>query len=109
MPAWRITTVYFNEAERLYPRNAELLGQHAFSYIGLRRFPEALRKLDQVLDITPHDVDTLAQKASIAQAQGDLPRAGLRPRRKVGDRRAANWNLFSKNSRKIFSSLPISR
>ena len=25
------------------------------------------------------------------------------PPRKLGDRRAANWNLFSKNSRKIFS------
>jgi len=73
---WDRSEVYFNEAERLDPRNAELLGQHAFSYIGLRRFPEALRKLDQVLDITPDDVDTLAQKASIAQAQGDLPRAG---------------------------------
>ena len=73
---WDRSEVYFNEAERLDPRNAELLGQHAFSYIGLRRFPDALRKLDQVLDITPDDVDTLAQKASIAQAQGDLPRAG---------------------------------
>ena len=41
----------------------------------LRRFPEALRKLDQVLDITPDDVDTLRQKAAIAQGQGDLPRA----------------------------------
>ena len=41
----------------------------------LRRFPEALRKLDQVLDITPDDVDTLAVKAAIAQAEGDLPRA----------------------------------
>jgi tetratricopeptide (TPR) repeat protein len=41
----------------------------------LRRFPEALRKLDQVLDITPDDVDTLVQKANIAQAEGDLPRA----------------------------------
>ena len=41
----------------------------------LRRFPEALRKLDQVLDITPDDVDTLALKAAIAQAEGDLPRA----------------------------------
>jgi TolB-like protein/Tfp pilus assembly protein PilF len=73
---WDRSEVYFNEAERLDPRNAELLGQHAFSYIGLRRFPEALRKLDQVLDITPDDVDTLALKAYIAQAQGDLPRAG---------------------------------
>ena len=45
------------------------------SYIALRRFPEALRKFDQVLDITPDDVDTLAAKAAIAQAEGDLPRA----------------------------------
>ena len=41
----------------------------------LRRFPEALRKLDQILDITPDDVDTLVTKAAIAQAEGDLPRA----------------------------------
>src|SRR4029077_17775948 len=41
----------------------------------LRRFPEALRKFDQLLNITPDDVDALAQKASIAQAEGDLPRA----------------------------------
>jgi tetratricopeptide (TPR) repeat protein len=40
-----------------------------------RRFPEALRKLDQVLNITPDDVDTLANRAIIAQAEGDLPRA----------------------------------
>ena len=52
--------VYFNEAERLDPRNVNLLTQHAISYICLRRFPEALRKLDQVLDITPDDLDTLA-------------------------------------------------
>src|SRR4029077_20801129 len=45
---------------------------HALSYINLRRFPEALRKLDQVLNITPDDLDTLAQKAGIAQAEGDL-------------------------------------
>ena len=38
-------------------------------------FPEALRKLDQILDITPDDVDILALKAAIAQAEGDLPRA----------------------------------
>ena len=52
-----------------------LLSQHALSYNDLRRFPEALRKLDQVLDITPDDVDTLVVKAAIAQAEGDLPRA----------------------------------
>src|SRR5881396_500639 len=72
---WERSEAYFNEAERLDPRNVPMLGQHAGSYINLRRFPEALRKLDQVLDITPDDVDTLAIKAAIAQAEGDLPRA----------------------------------
>jgi serine/threonine protein kinase/Tfp pilus assembly protein PilF len=72
---WDRSESYSNEAERLDPRNVSLLGQHAQSYIALRRFPEALRKLDQVLDITPDDLDTLATKAAIAQAEGDLPRA----------------------------------
>src|SRR6202022_1055479 len=72
---WDRSEAYFNEAERLDPRNVYLLSQHALSYISLRRFPEALRKLDQVLDITPDDLDTRAQKAVIAQAEGDLPRA----------------------------------
>jgi TolB-like protein/Tfp pilus assembly protein PilF len=72
---WDRSESYFNEAERLDPRNVNLLGEHAGSYIILHRFPEALRKLDQVLDITPDDVDTLAIKAGVAQAEGDLPRA----------------------------------
>src|SRR5216117_1040920 len=66
---------YFNEAERLDPRNVHLLTQHAVTYFHHRRLPEALRKFDQVLNITPDDVDTLAYKAAIAQAEGDLPRA----------------------------------
>jgi serine/threonine protein kinase/Tfp pilus assembly protein PilF len=72
---WDRSESYFSEAERLDPRDANLLSQHAFSYIMLRRFPEALRKLDQVLNIEPDDVDTLAFKAAVAQAEGDLPRA----------------------------------
>src|SRR5437773_4410689 len=72
---WDRSELYFNEAERLNPRDVNLLSQHALSYIALRRFPEALRKLDQVLNITPDDVATLAEKAAIAQAEGDLPRA----------------------------------
>ncbi len=72
---WDRSEAYFNEAERLDPRNVSLLGQHALSYTMLRRFPGALRKLDQVLDIIPDDADTLSTKAAIAQAEGDLPRA----------------------------------
>src|SRR5437762_9087212 len=72
---WERSESYFNEAERLDPRNVTMLNEHAGSYIMLRRFAEALRKLDQVLNIVPDDVNTLVFKAAIAQAEGDLPRA----------------------------------
>jgi TolB-like protein/Tfp pilus assembly protein PilF len=72
---WDQSEIYFNEAERLDPRNVSLLTQHAQSYGARRQFPEALRKLDQILDIIPDDLDVLVQKAAYAQAEGDLPRA----------------------------------
>ena len=72
---WDKSEAYFNEAERLDPRNPNLFAQHALSYAVLRRFPEALRKCDQVLNITPDNIDTMAEKAAITQAQGDLARA----------------------------------
>jgi len=72
---WDRSEAYFNEAERLNARDANLLIQHANCYISLRRFPEALRKLDQVLNITPDDFSIIAMKATIAQAEGDLARA----------------------------------
>src|SRR6478609_8169303 len=88
---WEQSESFFNQAEQVDPRNVSLLGQHALSYILLRRFPEALRKLDQVLNITPDDVDTLALRASIAQAEGDLPRASslLDPLHPASDNTAA--------------------
>jgi len=84
---WDRSESYFNEAERLDPRNVNLLFQHALSYVALRRFPDALRKLDQILNITPDDFDTLVEKAGIAQAEGDLPRASalLAPLRPAAD------------------------
>jgi len=74
---WDRSEQYFNEAERLDPRNPSLLSEHAFSYIHLRRFGEAQRKLDQILNVTPDDIDTTATKGAIAQAEGDLPRASV--------------------------------
>ena len=74
---WEQSETYFNEAERLDPRNVEVLTQHADSYMYLRRFPEAVRKLDQVLNITPDDMDTLETKAGIAQGEGDLTGASI--------------------------------
>jgi TolB-like protein/class 3 adenylate cyclase/Flp pilus assembly protein TadD len=73
---WDQSEAYFNEAERLDPRNVSMLAQRGLSYVSLRRFPEALRKYDQVLNITPDDVDTIGQKAAVLQAQGDLAQAG---------------------------------
>ena len=84
---WDRSESYLNEAERLDPRNVILLTQHALSYSFLRRFPEAKQKLDRVLDIIPADVDTLATKAAMAQAEGDLPAAAalLSPLRPSAD------------------------
>jgi serine/threonine protein kinase/Tfp pilus assembly protein PilF len=84
---WDRSESYLNEAERLDPRNVSILAGHATNYICLRRFSEALLKLEQVLNITPDDVDTLAGKATIAQAEGDLPTASalLAPLRPAAD------------------------
>lgn len=72
---WDKSEQYLNEAERVDPRNVVLLTGHATSYICLRRFPEALQKLEQVVNIIPDDVDTIALKAKVAQGQGDLTHA----------------------------------
>jgi TolB-like protein/Tfp pilus assembly protein PilF len=72
---WDRSEQYFAESERLDPRNPGLLAQHAFSHIHRRRFPEAQRTLDEILDITPDDLDTIVTRAAIAQVEGDLPRA----------------------------------
>jgi tetratricopeptide (TPR) repeat protein len=72
---WEKSEAYFQQAEKIDPRNVNLLSQHARSYVCLRRFPEALARLEQILNINPDDIDTIVLKARIAQAQGDLPRA----------------------------------
>jgi TolB-like protein/Tfp pilus assembly protein PilF len=74
---WDQSELYFKEAERLDPRNVYVLSQHAQSYVALRRFADALRKLDQVLTIIPDDMDTIAVQGAVAQAQGYLPRAAV--------------------------------
>jgi TolB-like protein/Tfp pilus assembly protein PilF len=72
---WDRSDAHFKEAELLDPRNVYVLGQHGQSEIARRRFAEALRLFDEILKITPNDMDTLAVQAAIAQAQGELPRA----------------------------------
>src|SRR5207237_2362540 len=72
---WEQSDAYFNRAERLDPRNVRIIGQHAVLYKMLRRFPDAVRKYADVLNITPDDPQPIARQAAIFQAMGDLPRA----------------------------------
>jgi TolB-like protein/Tfp pilus assembly protein PilF len=72
---WDQCDAYFNEAERVDPRNVAMIFQRTFSYLARRHFPEALRKLDQILNITPDDPYATAGKAGVALMQGDLPQA----------------------------------
>ena len=72
---WEQSEAYFNRAERLDPRNVRIIGQHALLYTDTRRFPDAVRKYEEVLNITPDDPQPVARQAGIFQAMGDLPRA----------------------------------
>src|SRR5205814_9703760 len=64
---WDRAESYFNEAERLDPRNVSLLTRHAQFYIAMRRFPEAVRKLDLILEIAPNDTDALVERRRLPQ------------------------------------------
>src|SRR5213078_1321805 len=72
---WEQAEAYFNEAEQLDPRNTLVLTQHGLTLSAVRRFPDAIRKIDEVLNITPESKASTREKADIAQAEGDLPRA----------------------------------
>ncbi|HEY1582007.1 MAG TPA: hypothetical protein VGF73_02785 [Chthoniobacterales bacterium] len=84
---WGRSESSFKQAEQLDPRNTDLLTQHVLSYAILRQFPAAFRTLDQILNITPDDVDTIALKAALIQAGGDLAGASalLAPLRPPAD------------------------
>ncbi|MEO8045453.1 MAG: tetratricopeptide repeat protein, partial [Spartobacteria bacterium] len=72
---WAQSESYFGDVESLDPRNVYALGQDGLSKLMQRRFPDALRKFQQVLEITPNDTDTITNLALVAQARDDLPRA----------------------------------
>ena len=72
---WDESITYFEQALVLDPRNVQLLIYAAQTYAMLRQFPAALKLYDRALDITPNDLDMMAAKASIYQAQGNLREA----------------------------------
>jgi TolB-like protein/Flp pilus assembly protein TadD len=72
---WDQSIAYFEKALALDPRNMELIRGAAYTYAMLRQFPAALKLYDRALDITPDNPNTMAAKASIYQAQGNLQEA----------------------------------
>jgi len=72
---WDESIAYFEKGLVLDPRNVELLMFAAQTYACSRQFSAALKLYDRALDITPNDLDIMAAKASIYQAQGNLREA----------------------------------
>jgi TolB-like protein/Tfp pilus assembly protein PilF len=73
---WDESVAYWEQTLVLDPRNTEWLAQAAQTYAMLRQFPAALKTYDRLLDIVPNDPDTVASKAKIYQAEGNLEQAG---------------------------------
>src|SRR5438477_2982845 len=72
---WNESIAYHEQALALDPRNVELLIGAAWTYGPLRQFATALKIYGRALDIRPNDPDVTAGKATIYQAQGNLPEA----------------------------------
>ncbi|HXQ01430.1 MAG TPA: adenylate/guanylate cyclase domain-containing protein [Candidatus Udaeobacter sp.] len=73
---WDESVSYWEQTLVLDPRNTEWLALAAETYAMLRQFPAALKTYDRLLDIVPNDPDTVASKAKIYQAEGNLEQAG---------------------------------
>jgi TolB-like protein len=72
---WQRSLNYFQQAAQLDPRDVTLLSYEEETFEILRQYPAALKANDQILDILPGNSTTLASKASIYQAQGNLAAA----------------------------------
>ena len=72
---WDQSVAYFEQALALDPRNEEVVMDAAWTYSILRQFVTALKLYDRALDITPNNPGTMAEKAAVYQAQGNLQEA----------------------------------
>jgi len=72
---WEESVAYFEQALALDPRNVELLGDAADTYVFVRQLAAALKLVDRILDITPNHSRYMAWKAGMYQAQGNLQEA----------------------------------
>jgi len=72
---WDESIAYCERALVLDPRNTQSLGIAADIYVTRRQFPDALKLFNRALDILPNELDLMAAKAIVYQAQGNLPEA----------------------------------
>src|SRR5262249_18222182 len=72
---WDESIAYLEQGLVLDPRNSELLNNTAFTYAALRQFPATLKLYDRALEIIPDDLDLVAAKVGIYQAEGNLQEA----------------------------------
>jgi len=72
---WGESVAYWDRGLARDPRNAALLTEVAWTYAALRQFPTARKLYDRALDILPDELYLLASKASMYQAEGNLPEA----------------------------------
>ncbi|HXO92537.1 MAG TPA: hypothetical protein VN825_00290 [Candidatus Acidoferrum sp.] len=72
---WGESVAYWERGLALDPRNTALLTEVAWTYAALRQFPTAIKLYDRALDILPNELYLMASKASMYQAEGNLPEA----------------------------------
>jgi len=72
---WQRSVEHFQEAVQLDPLNISLLSNQMTGLAWLRRYPEAIKACDRILEISPGNSDALAAKATIYQSEGNLPAA----------------------------------
>jgi TolB-like protein/class 3 adenylate cyclase/Tfp pilus assembly protein PilF len=72
---WTESLAYWERGLAFDPRNTALLTEVAWTYSALRQFPTAIKLYDRALDILPDESYLVASKASMYQAEGNLPEA----------------------------------
>jgi len=72
---WQRSLEYFQQAMELDPRNVTLLSDAGDTFYEQRRFAEALRTYNRLLEMIPGEPHALASKIGIYQNEGDLAAA----------------------------------
>lgn len=72
---WDESIAYFERCLALDPRNAEVLGNTAWTLALIRKFADARKLYERALEITPNDLDLVAAKSATYQAEGNLKEA----------------------------------